>query len=96
MNEEGQQQIRELAYSLWQSAERPYWTALEYWLMAEQMILGMAFFTKEEGRRRLASYQTVEDPPPARPGAAALAPEKNGARGQSFENMQSTGNSLRL
>lgn len=38
MDHDHEQRIRELAYSIWQSAERPYWAALEYWLMAEKMI----------------------------------------------------------
>lgn len=45
MDHEQEQRIRELAYGLWQSAERPYWVALEYWLMAEKMVLEMIIAT---------------------------------------------------
>jgi hypothetical protein len=45
MNQEQEQRIRELAYSLWQSAERPYWRALEYWLMAEKMVVELMIAT---------------------------------------------------
>jgi len=86
MNDEDQQRIRELAYSLWQSAERPYWTALEYWLMAEQMILGMAMFANNEVRRRMASCPTMTDRPAASSGGGAITAETDGALRQNFEN----------
>ncbi len=95
MGEEDQQRIRDLAYSLWESAERPHWSALEYWLMAEQMILGMAIFTNKEFRQRMTSCPTMPDKPSASPGAAAIVVEAGGASGHSFENQQPTGNSLR-
>jgi len=38
MDQEQEQRTRDLANSLWQSAERPCWVALEYWLMAEKMV----------------------------------------------------------
>jgi len=86
MGEEDQQRIRDLAYSLWESAERPHWSALEYWLMAEQMILGMAVFTNKEFRQRMTSCPTTPDKPSASPGAAAIAAETDGALRQNFEN----------
>ncbi len=47
MDHELEQRIRELAYGLWQSAEGPYWMALEYWLMAEKMVLEMIVATSD-------------------------------------------------
>lgn len=84
MNEDMEQRIRELAYSLWQSAERPYWSALEYWLMAEHMIFGLKFATNREPGRRMAPRQAVA-PPPASSGAAMIAAGGDGA-GSCFQN----------
>lgn len=39
MDHDRDQSIRELAYSIWLSADRPYWVALDYWLMAEKMVI---------------------------------------------------------
>jgi hypothetical protein len=38
-------QIRELAEPLWQSAARPYGMAMDFWLMAEQMVVEMVAAT---------------------------------------------------
>ncbi len=61
MNEELEQRIRELAYSLWQSAERPYWRALEYWLMAETMVLELMVATAAGVTQGMASSGCAED-----------------------------------
>jgi hypothetical protein len=61
MNQEQEQRIRELAYSLWQSAERPYWQALEYWLMAEQMVVELMIATTTGVAEGLASLANKED-----------------------------------
>lgn len=52
MDNDQEKRIRELAYSLWQTAERPYWVALEYWLMAEKMVVEMMAMTRDELERR--------------------------------------------
>lgn len=72
MNQEQEQRIRELAYSLWQSAERPYWVALEHWLMAEKMVVELMMATSRgvrqshldsavEGSRRLGQDKKLTD-----------------------------------
>jgi Protein of unknown function (DUF2934) len=40
-NESVEEQVRKLAQPLWESAARPYGVALDFWLMAEQMVLEM-------------------------------------------------------
>ena len=62
MDHELEQQIRELAYGLWQSAERPYWVALEYWLMAEKMVLEMIIATSD-GAMWMQTAQTTDATP---------------------------------
>lgn len=52
MDNDQDKRIQELAYSLWQTAERPYWVALEYWLMAEKMVVEMMTMTRDELERR--------------------------------------------
>jgi hypothetical protein len=42
MNEQVQQQINNLAYHLWISAGREYGRALQYWMMADQMVWELA------------------------------------------------------
>lgn len=80
MNQEVEQRVRELAYSLWQSAEQPYWTALEYWLMAEHMILGLILAANQEGGVRISADQTARDPA-TRSGTAVTMADGNGAGG---------------
>lgn len=50
-NQDHEQQIRELAYSLWRSAGQPYWTALEYWVMAEKMVVELMVTAGDRGLR---------------------------------------------
>lgn len=48
-------QIRELAQPLWESAARPYGMALDFWLMAEQMVLEMMTATARMSERATAA-----------------------------------------
>jgi hypothetical protein len=48
-------QIRELAQPLWESAARPYGMALDFWLMAEQMVLEMMTATARLSERATAT-----------------------------------------
>jgi hypothetical protein len=41
MNARTEEQIRSLAEPLWESAARPYGMAMDFWLMAEQMVVEM-------------------------------------------------------
>ena len=62
MDRETDAQVRELAQPLWESAAQPYGAALDFWLMAEQMVLeAMA-----SGARMQA--QAVQDAPDRMPG----------------------------
>jgi|APTNR8051073442_1049403.scaffolds.fasta_scaffold00566_22 hypothetical protein len=62
MDRETDAQVRELARPLWESAAQPYGAALDFWLMAEQMVLeAMA-----SGARMQA--QAVQDAPDRLPG----------------------------
>jgi Protein of unknown function (DUF2934) len=62
MDRETEADIRELAQPLWESAAQPYGAALDFWLMAEQMVLeAMA-----SGARMQA--QAVQDAPDRLPG----------------------------
>jgi hypothetical protein len=62
MDPELEQRIRELAYGLWQSAERPYWMALEYWLMAEKMVLEVIIATSDSAMRMQTAQMTDATP----------------------------------
>jgi hypothetical protein len=55
MDNLGNKYIEELAYGLWQSAGRPYWVALDFWLMAEQMAVQMAIDASNKSSRRRES-----------------------------------------
>jgi len=61
LDNDQEERIRELAYSLWQSAESPYWIALDYWLMAEQIVLEMTIATRK-GVRRVRLPQKTQIP----------------------------------
>lgn len=62
MDHEREQRIRELAYGLWQSAERPYWMALEYWLMAEKMVLEVIIAASDSAMRMQTAQMTDATP----------------------------------
>jgi hypothetical protein len=53
------ERIRGLAQPLWESAARPYGVALDFWLMAEQMVMEMMSATA-----RLQSKAASPPPPP--------------------------------
>ncbi|NJO55510.1 MAG: DUF2934 domain-containing protein [Rhodospirillales bacterium] len=56
--------IRELAFSIWQTADRPYWAALDHWLMAEAMITE-------------ADAICCSHPPPSSCSSREVAPERS-------------------
>lgn len=60
--------IRALAHPLWESAARPYGMALDFWLMAEQMIFEML-----TASARLASTAAGESDPAAGGSAGAVS-----------------------
>jgi Protein of unknown function (DUF2934). len=59
MTQAVEEQVRALAEPLWESAARPYGMALDFWLMAEQMVLEMVAVTA-----RVQSAMLAEPPPP--------------------------------
>lgn len=59
MTQAVEEQVRALAEPLWDSAARPYGMALDFWLMAEQMVLEMMAATA-----RVQSAMLAEPPPP--------------------------------
>ncbi len=70
MNQTIEEQIRALAQPLWESAARPYGMAIDFWLMAEQMVVEMMATTSRLQRTILT------EAPPIRgesPGAAPIA-----------------------
>lgn len=70
MNQTIEEQIRALAQPLWESAARPYGMAIDFWLMAEQMVVEMMATTS-----RLQKTILTEAPPirGESPGAAPIA-----------------------
>jgi hypothetical protein len=61
--------IRGLAQPLWESAARPYGMAMDFWLMAEQMVLEVASATARMQNKAvtLPEMPRVEEPPTAVP-----------------------------
>jgi hypothetical protein len=55
-----EQRIRTLAQPLWESAARPYGMAMDFWLMAEQMVLEMVAATARLQRSVIGDVQPVE------------------------------------
>ncbi len=54
MNGKLDEQIRDLAYHMWESAGHEYGRALDYWLISEQMVREMALLTAKWARSSLA------------------------------------------
>jgi hypothetical protein len=63
-----EQRIRSLAQPLWESAARPYGMAMDFWLMAEQMVLEMVAATARIQR------SVIGEPPPFLGELPAAAP----------------------
>lgn len=57
MDQSLEEQVRSLAKPLWESAARPYGMAMDFWLMAEQMVLEMMAATAR------AQNKAVNPPP---------------------------------
>lgn len=63
-----EQRIRSLAQPLWESAARPYGMAIDFWLMAEQMVLEMVAATARIQRNVIGEAPTLlGELPPAAP-----------------------------
>ena len=60
MTETIEERVRNLAQPLWESAARPYGMAVDFWLMAEQMVLEMMSAT---ARMQTIAAETPDLPP---------------------------------
>lgn len=67
MDQVVEQRIRALAEPLWESAARPYGMAMDFWLMAEQMVLEMVAATARLQRSVIAEPPAVLELPEAAP-----------------------------
>lgn len=68
MDQQVEQRIRALARPLWESAARPYGMAMDFWLMAEQMVLEMmAAATRIQGSAVSDIPRPLAELPPAMP-----------------------------
>lgn len=65
MDTRTQEQVRRLAYHIWASAEQHYGRAIDFWVMAEQMVGEVATVTKRMADRSMGEPEPRQSVTPA-------------------------------